>query len=273
MPTPTLIIYPPRKWVPIDFQEIWKFRNLLYNFILRDIKIRYKQTVFGFLWVILQPVIMMIIFSIIFGRFANIPSDGIPYPIFSFVALIPWILFSDGLSRSSTGMVTNAGVITKVYFPRLIIPISGVLSPLIDFFIASVILIIMMTYYRIVPTIGIIFIPFFILLAVVIAFAIGLWISALNVKYRDFQYTLPFLIQLGLYASPIVYPISMIPEQYRLIYGLNPMVGVIEGFRWALLGAKLPTIEIFTSIIIVIIILIGGLFYFKKMEQYFADVI
>lgn len=273
MPNPILVICPPKKWVPIDFQEIWKYRNLLYNFISRDIKIRYKQTVFGFLWVIIQPVIMMIIFSIIFGRFANIPSDGIPYPIFSFVALTPWTLFSEGLSRSATGMVANAGIITKVYFPRLIIPISGVLSPLVDFCIASIILIIMMAYYGIIPTLNFLCIPLFILLAIITALAIGLWISALNVKYRDFQYTLSFILQLGLYASPIAYPISIIPEQYRLIYALNPMVGVIEGFRWALLGVKLPITEICISIGVVIIILIGGLFYFKKTEQYFADVI
>jgi len=270
---PTLIILPPKKWVPIDFYEILKYHNLLYNFITRDVKIRYKQTILGFLWAIIQPVCMMIIFSIVFGRLANIPSDNIPYPIFTFTALIPWALFSEGLSRSATGMVTNAGIITKVYFPRLIVPIAGVLSPLVDFSIAFIILLVMMTYYGFVPTLAIIFLPLFIILAIITALAIGLWVSSLNVKYRDFQYTLPFLLQLGLYASPIAYPISMIPEKYHLLYGLNPMVSVIEGFRWALLGTELPITETFMSVGVVIIILIGGLFYFKRTEQYFADVV
>lgn len=270
---PTLIIHPPKKWVPVDFHEIWEYRELIYSFVSRDVKIRYKQTALGFLWAIIQPLFMMIIFTLFFGGFAKIPSDGVPYPLFSFAALLPWTLFSEGLTRSTTSMVSNAGIMTKVYFPRLVMPISGILSPLVDFFIAFIILILMMVYYGFVPTIAIVLLPLFILLALATSLAIGLWLSALNIKYRDFQYTLPFIIQLGLYASPIVYPSSMIPEQFRMLYGLNPMAGVIEGFRWALLGTNPPGAMILISIGVVIILLIGGLFYFKRMEQYFADVV
>jgi lipopolysaccharide transport system permease protein len=270
---PVLIIRPPKKWVPIDIHELWNYRELLYSFTVRDIKIRYKQTALGFLWAIIQPLFMMVIFTLFFGGFAKIPSDGVPYPLFSFAALIPWTLFSEGLTRSTTSMVSNAGIMTKVYFPRLVMPISGILSPLVDFMIAFVILIIMMAYYGFIPTIAIVLLPLFILLAIMTSLAVGLWLSALNVKYRDFQYTLPFIIQLWLYASPIVYPSSMIPAQYRMLYGLNPMAGVIEGFRWALLGAKPPEAMILVSVAVVVLLLVGGLFYFKRTEQYFADVV
>jgi lipopolysaccharide transport system permease protein len=270
---PTLIIRPPKKWVPVDFHELWEYRELLHSFVARDVKVRYKQTALGFIWVIVQPLFMMLVFTLIFGGFAKIPSDGVPYPLFSFAALLPWTLFSEGLTRSTTSMVHNASIMTKVYFPRLIMPISGILSPLVDFFIAFIILILMMVYYGFVPTIAIFLLPLFIVLALATSLAVGLWLSALNIKYRDFQYTLPFIIQLGLYASPVVYPSSMIPAQYRLFYGLNPMAGVIEGFRWVLLGAEPPGAMILVSIFVVVILLVGGLFYFKKMEQYFADVV
>jgi lipopolysaccharide transport system permease protein len=270
---PVLIIRPPKKWVPVDFHELWDYRELLYSFIARDVKIRYKQTALGFLWAIIQPLFMMVIFTLFFGGFAKIPSDGIPYPLFSFAALIPWTLFAEGLTRSTTSMVSNANIMTKVYFPRLVMPISGILSPLVDFMIAFVILILMMAYYGFVPTFAIVLLPLFILLALATSLAIGLWLSALNVKYRDFQYTLPFIIQLWLYASPIVYPSSMIPAQYRILYGFNPMAGVIEGFRWALLGTNPPEAMILVSVGVVVLLLIGGLFYFKRTEQYFADVV
>jgi lipopolysaccharide transport system permease protein len=270
---PVLIIRPPKKWAPIDLYELWNYRELLYSFTLRDIKIRYKQTVLGFLWAIIQPLFMMVIFTIFFGGLAKIPSEGIPYPLFSFAALIPWTLFSEGLTRSTTSMVSNANIMTKVYFPRLVMPVSGILSPLIDFAIAFVILIIMMAYYGFVPTIAIVFLPAFILLAVMTSLAVGLWLSALNVKYRDFQYTIPFLIQLWLFGSPVVYPSSLLPAQFRLLYGLNPMAGVIEGFRWALLGTNPPEAMILVSAGVVIVLLVGGLFYFKRMEQYFADMV
>jgi lipopolysaccharide transport system permease protein len=273
IPVPTLKIRPPKKWVPINFSELWQYRELLYSFVARDVKIRYKQTVLGFLWAIIQPLFLMVVFTLFFGNLANVPSDGIPYPLFSFAALIPWTLFAEGLTRSTTSMVSNAGIMTKVYFPRLIMPVSGILSPLVDFAIAFVILILMMAYYGFVPTIAVVLLPAFILLALLTSLAVGLWLSALNVKYRDFQYTIPFLLQLWLFASPVVYPSSLIPAQFQLLYGLNPMAGVIEGFRWALLGTTPPGGMILVSTGVVILLLIGGLFYFKRMEQYFADVV
>lgn len=266
-------ITPPKKWVPVNFKEVYDYRELLYAFISRDIKVRYKQTALGFVWVVAQPLFMMVVFTLFFGGFAKIPSDGIPYPLFSFAALLPWMLFSEGFVRSTVSMVSNAGIMTKVYFPRLIMPISGVISPITDFMVAFVILILMMVYYGFIPTIAILTLPLFICFAVVTAFAVGLWMSALNIKNRDFQHTLPFIIQIGMYASPIVYPLSMVPDQYRLLYSLNPMVGVIDGFRWALLGTTPPGNMIFVSVGVVIAILIGGLFYFKHIEQSFADVV
>lgn len=272
-PVPTLIIRPPRKWVPVDLHELWNYRELLASFTMRDIKIRYKQTALGFLWAIIQPLFMMLIFTIIFGGFAKIPSEGIPYPLFSFAALLPWMLFSEGLTRSTMSMVANANIMTKVYFPRLIMPISGILSPLVDFAVSISILVLMMAYYGFVPTINIIFLPLFILLALATSLGIGLWLSALNVKYRDFQYTVPFIIQLWMYASPVVYPASMIPEAIRPLYGLNPMAGVIEGFRWALLGTEIPGPMIFVSVGVVVVLLISGMFYFRRMEQNYADIV
>jgi lipopolysaccharide transport system permease protein len=270
---PTLIIRPPRKWVPVDLHELWNYRELLTSFTMRDIKIRYKQTALGFLWAIIQPLFMMVIFTIIFGGFAKIPSDGIPYPLFSFAALLPWMLFSEGLTRSTMSMVANANIMTKVYFPRLIMPISGILSPLVDFAVSISILVLMMVYYGFMPTINIVFLPLFILLALATSLGIGLWLSALNVKYRDFQYTVPFIIQLWMYASPVVYPASMLPESIRPLYGLNPMAGVIEGFRWALLGTEIPGSMIFVSVGVVAVLLVSGMFYFRRMEQYYADIV
>ena len=272
-PEPTIKIRPPRKWVPADLHELWEYRELLFSLVGRDVKIRYKQTALGFLWAIIQPLLLMVVFSLFFGGLAKIPSEGIPYPLFSLAALIPWTLFSEGLTRSTTSMVQNANIITKVYFPRLIMPISGILSPLVDFMIAFVILLFMMAYYGFIPTIAIILLPLFILLALMTSLAIGLWLSALNVKYRDFQYTIPFLIQIWLFASPVVYPSSLLPQQFRILYGLNPMAGVIEGFRWALLGTNPPEAMILVSVGVVVLLLVGGLFYFKRMEQYFADVV
>jgi lipopolysaccharide transport system permease protein len=273
VPIPTLKIRPPKKWVPINFSEIWQYRELLYFFVWRDVKIRYKQTALGFLWAIIQPLFLMVVFTLFFGGLAKIPSEGIPYPLFSFAALIPWTLFAEGLTRSTTSMVSNANIMTKVYFPRLIMPISGILSPLVDFTIAFIILILMMAYYGFVPTIAIILLPLFIILAIMTSLAVGLWLSALNVKYRDFQYTIPFLIQLWLFASPVVYPSSLLPAQLQVLYGLNPMAGVIEGFRWALLGTNPPGAMILVSVGVVVLLLVGGLLYFKRMEQYFADVV
>jgi lipopolysaccharide transport system permease protein len=268
-----LHISAPKKWIPINLHEIWDYRELLYSFTWRDVKIRYKQTALGFLWAIIQPLFMMLIFTVFFGRLAKIPSEGVPYPLFVLAALLPWTLFAEGLTRSTNSMITNAGILTKVYFPRLIMPVSGILSPLVDFAVSFSILIVMMAYYGFIPTLNIVFLPLFILLALATSLGIGLWLSALNVQYRDFQYTIPFMIQLWLFASPVVYPSSLVPESVRFLYGLNPMAGVIEGFRWALLGTEMPSAMILVSVGVVAVLLVSGAFYFRKMEQYYADVV
>lgn len=270
---PTLIIRPPRKWVPIDLRELWSYRELITTFTMRDIRLRYKQTGLGIAWAALQPVLTMLIFSVIFGRLANLPSDGIPYPLFVLAALLPWTLFAEGLSRATKSMVENANIMTKVYFPRMIMPLSGIMSPVIDFAICLVILFAMMIYYSFVPTINIVFLPLFFLLALATSLGVGLWLSALNVKYRDFQYTVPFLIQIWMFASPVVYASSLIPESLRMWYGLNPMAGVIDGFRWALLGSGAPSGMVLVSVGMVIVLLVSGMFYFRRMEQYYADIV
>jgi len=270
---PYLRISPPKRWMPVNLAEIWEYRELVHSFTMRDIRLRYKQTGLGILWAIIQPLFMMIIFTFFFGRLAKIPSDGIPYPLFVLAALLPWTLFAEGLTRSTTSMVTNANILTKVYFPRLVMPLSGVLSPLVDFCVSFIILAAMILYYGIIPTWTIIFLPLFILFALVTSLAIGLWLSALNVRYRDFQYTVPFIIQLWLFASPVVYPASLVPESIRFLYGLNPMAGVIEGFRWALFGTDMPGSMMLVSVGVVVVLLVAGAFYFRRMEQYYADVV
>jgi lipopolysaccharide transport system permease protein len=260
-------------WAPIDLRELWSSHELLQTFIIRDIKVRYKQTVLGIAWAVIQPFFMMVVFTLFFGKLAEIPSEGIPYPLFSYAALLPWTLFAEGLSRSTSSMVSNASIMTKVYFPRLILPISSVISPLVDFAIAFVILLGMMFYFGFLPTTNIIWLPAFLILDLATSLGVGLWLSALNVQYRDFQYTVPFLIQLWLFASPVVYPSSLLPEPYSTIYGLNPMAGVIEGFRWALLGTTPPNSLIAVSVVVVMVILISGAYYFKRMEKTFADVV
>jgi len=270
---PAAIIRPLRGWISIDFKELWAYRELIYTFASRDIRVRYKQTALGAAWAIIQPVFTMVIFTIFFGGLAKIPSEGIPYSLFSYSALLPWTLFAEGVMRSTSSMIANSNIMTKVYFPRLVMPISGILSPIIDFAVAFIILIGMILYYGFVPTINIIWLPAFILLALATSLGVGLWLSALNVQYRDFQYTVPFIIQIWLYSSPVVYASSLVPEKYRMFYGLNPMAGVIEGFRWALLGTEPPSSMIFVSILMVAMILISGAYYFKRMEKTFADVV
>jgi lipopolysaccharide transport system permease protein len=270
---PILVIRPPRKWVPVDLKELWAYRELIAAFTMRDVKLRYKQTGLGIAWAVLQPLLTMVIFTIFFGGLAHIPSDGVPYPLFVLAALLPWTLFAEGLTRSTTTMVTNANIMTKVYFPRLIMPLSSILSPLVDFAVSFIILLAMMVYYGFVPTANVVFLPLFLLLALTTALGVGLWLSALNVKYRDFQYTVPFLIQIWMFASPVVYAASLVPESLRIWYGLNPMAGVIEGFRWALLGNGTPSGMILVSVGMVIVLLVSGMFYFRRMEQYYADIV
>jgi lipopolysaccharide transport system permease protein len=271
---PTIMIQSRKVFLHLDLQAVWQSRELLYFLIWRDVKIRYKQTMLGAAWVIIQPLMTMVIFTVIFGQFARIPSDGLPYSIFTYTALLPWQYFSQAISRSSDSLVTSAHLITKIYFPRLIIPISAVLAPLVDFAIAFVVLLGMMAWFRIPPYWNALFLPLFLLLALITALAVSLFLSALNVKYRDVRYTVPFLIQFWMYASPVVYPVSIIPAQWRLLYSLNPLVGVIEGFRWVLLGKGSPDFStMVVSGTVVVALLLGGVIYFKKMERTFADVI
>ncbi|HEY8225363.1 MAG TPA: ABC transporter permease [Pyrinomonadaceae bacterium] len=271
---PTFFIDPPGGWTSIGFRELWDYRELLYFLTLRDIKVRYKQTALGAAWAIIQPFFMMVVFSLFFGRLAGVKSDDIPYPIFTFCALLPWQLFAHALTESSNSLVANERLITKVYFPRLVVPMAAVLGGLVDFAVAFVILLAMMFYYGIVPTWAIVTLPAFIVFAVMTALAVGLWLSALNVKYRDVRYTINFLIQFWLFATPVAYPSSIVPERWRPLYGLNPMAGVVEGFRWALLGTKQPPgAMLVVSISVVVALLIGGLYYFRRMEQEFADVV
>ncbi len=261
-------------WVAIDFAELWRYRELLFFQAIRDIKVRYKQTILGAAWAILQPVMMMVVFSIFFGKLARVPSDGIPYPIFTFCALLPWQLFAYALTYSSNSLVDNANVLTKVYFPCLILPFSAVISGLVDFAIAFAILVGMMVYYDIVPGLALITLPLFTMLALASALSVGLWLSALNVKYRDIRYTIPFLAQLWLFASPVAYSSSMVPEKWQALYGINPMVGVVEGFRWALLDKSAPPGPmLIVSVVATVILLVGGLFCFRRMEKSFADII
>lgn len=271
---PHFSIRPSPGWVSLRLKDIWEYRELLYFLVWRDIKVRYKQTVLGVAWAILQPFMTMVVFSIFFGRLAKVPSDGIPYPVFAYCALIPWQLFGNALTASGNSLVANQQLLTKVYFPRLIIPISAVLAGLVDFGISFLVLIGMMFYYGIIPTVAVLTLPPLILLAIASALAVGFWLSALNVQYRDVHFTIPFLTQFWLFATPIAYPSSLVPESLRTIYALNPMVGVVEGFRWALLG-KTDGIGplVIVSALVVVILLFGGLAYFRRMEKTFADVV
>lgn len=263
-----------RGWLSINVDELWEYRELLYFLTWRDIKVRYKQTVLGAAWAIIQPFFTMVVFSLFFGRLAQIPSDGVPYPIFAFAALVPWTFFANGLAQSSNSLVGSASLLTKVYFPRLAVPIACVLSGVVDFFLAFTVLLLMMLGFGMVPTANVIWLPLFLLLALVTSLGVGLWFSAMNVLFRDVRYIIPFITQLWLFATPIAYPSSMISEPWRTLYGLNPMVGVVEGFRWALLGTgSAPGPMMVMSSLAAVGILVGGLFYFRRMEKSFADVV
>jgi len=257
-----------------QWRELWDYRELLFFLTWRDVLVRYKQTVLGVTWALLQPLLTVLIFSVIFGKFAGLPSDGVPYPLFSLAALLPWQLFSGALNRAGTSLVGNSNLITKIYFPRLLIPLSAVLAGMIDFGISFVVFLGLMLYYRIPITISILALPLLIILALLTALAVGLWLSALNVQYRDVQYAIPFIIQALMYASPVAYSAQMIPAGlWRYIYGLNPIAGVIQGFRWALLGSSPPDGLFIISLIMIIVLFVSGLFYFQKMEARFADVV
>src|SRR3972149_4348611 len=271
---PYLIIKPKKGWQFIDFKELVAYRDLFYFLVSRDIKVRYKQTVLGGLWAIIQPFFLMVVFSVFFGRLAKIPSDGVPYPIFSYSALVAWGYFASCVSSSSNSIISSGGLISKVYFPRLIAPLTPILSGLLDFAIAFAILIVMMLYYRIYPTITILFLPLLVVLMMLTAAGVGMILAPLSAKYGDFKFTIPFLIQFWMFASPVVYPASMLPEKYHLIYALNPMAGVIEGFRSALLGTvAFPTQMLLISTVVSLSLFIIGALYFRQTERYFADII
>lgn len=265
---------PAHGWAALKLRELWDYRDLLFFLTWRDIMVRYKQAALGIGWAVLQPLLTMVIFSVIFGELANLPSDGVPYPLFSFAALLPWQLFSGSMGRAGASLVGNANLLTKVYFPRLIIPLSALAAGLVDFGIAFVVLLGMMLYFGVAPTVNILWLPAFVLLALMTAFAVGIWLAALNVKYRDIQVTIPFLIQAWMFASPVAYSAGLIPSgPWRIVYGLNPLAGVIQGFRWALLDTAPPDLMMAASVAVTVVLLVTGLYYFKRMERGFADVV
>jgi lipopolysaccharide transport system permease protein len=272
-PIQVFAIKPVKGWVVIDLKEFWRYRELLYFLVWREVKVRYKQTVLGATWAILQPLLMMVVFSLFFGKFMKVPRQGISYPLFSYAAILPWMLFSEGISRSANSLIQGSGLITKVYFPRIIMPLSGVVSPLVDFFFAFLVYVGLMFYYGFPPSGKLLLLPIFVVLALVTALSVGLWLSAINVQYRDVRYAIPFLIQFWFFASPVVYASTSLPQSWQLIYSLNPMVGVIEGFRWVLLGTEPPKPLMIVSISIVFVIMITGAFYFRRMEKSFADLV
>jgi lipopolysaccharide transport system permease protein len=274
METPVTVITPSHGWVALQLSKVWEYRELLYFLTWRDIKVRYKQTVLGVAWAIIQPFFTMAVFSIFFGRLAKIPSDGVPYPLFSYAALVPWTFFAHGLSQSSDSLVASANLLKKVYFPRLIIPIAAIFSSVVDFVLAFIVLLVMMLFYGIMPTVNVLWLPYFLLLALTTSLGVGLWLSAMNVQFRDVRYTVPFLTQFWLFATPIAYPSSLLSEPWRTLYGINPMVGVVESFRWALLGAATaPGPIVLVSSLASLALLVSGLFYFRRMEKTFADVV
>jgi len=270
-----VIIKPSKGWVGLRLNDLWIYRELIYFLTWRDIKVRYKQSVLGILWAILKPFMSMVVFTIFFGNFAKIPSDGIPYPIFSYTATLPWELFAAALGVASRSMVSNSNMISKIYFPRMIIPLASVMSSVVDFLIGFTILIGMMFYFKITPTIATLWLPLLILLALITALGVGFWSSALMVRYRDVGYIMPFISNLWMYLTPVVYPVSMIPEKWHVLYFLNPMAGVVEGFRYALLGTtqSFSSGMILISAAIAILLLITGMFYFRRMEKQFADMV
>jgi lipopolysaccharide transport system permease protein len=271
---PYLIIKPKKGWQLIDFRELREYRDLFYFLITRDIKVRYKQTVLGGLWAIIQPFFMMVVFTLFFGQLAKVPSEGVPYPIFNYSAMVAWTYFANAITFSSNSIVQETPLISKVYFPRLLAPLAPVVAFLLDFAVAFVILIGMMIYYHIYPTIMTVFLPLLVILMMLAASGVGMFLAALNAKYRDIRYVVPFLVQFWMFASPVVYPVSMVPEKYHLIYAINPMAGVIEGFRSALLGTvAFPTQMLLISTLVSVILFIIGALYFKQTERYFADVI
>ena len=269
----TLVIEPTSGWRALKLGELWVYRDLFWLLAWRDVRVRYRQTVLGVGWAVLQPLLTILVFTLIFGRLAKVPSDGAPYAAFAFSGLLPWTLFSTALGRAASSLVSNAALLSKVYFPRLVLPFGSVLTSLVDFAISLVILLGLLAWYRIVPSPAALLIPVLVAYTLVAAWAIGIWMAALNVRYRDVNFALPFLIQIGLFVSPVVYSASLVPAPFRLVYDLNPMTLVIQGFRWGLLGGAPPSPMMFISIPVVAMILVSGVFYFRRTERFFADII
>jgi lipopolysaccharide transport system permease protein len=265
-------IAPPGRWFELNLREMWEYRELLFFFVWRDLKVRYKQTAIGVAWVVIQPLLAMMIFTLFFGRLAKMPSEGLPYPLFYYSALLPWLYFASSLTNATNTVVEHEKVITKIYFPRMFLPISSVLSGLVDFGVGFVLLIGMMLYYHQAPTLAALLVPLFLLLTVLTALAVGLWLSAVNAIYRDVRYVTPFLVQFWLFASPVAYPSTLVPARWRWLYGLNPIAGVVEGFRWALTGhGQAPGALVLVSTASVLVLFIGGVIYFQRMEGTIAD--
>jgi lipopolysaccharide transport system permease protein len=269
---PVIRISPSRGWVSLRLRDLWEYRELLYFLVWRDVKVRYKQTVLGAAWAIVQPAMTMVVFAVFFGRLAKVPSDGVPYPLFAFVALVPWTFFANALTHASNSLVGSSNLIKKVYFPRLSVPIASVLSAIVDFALAFAVLALLLIWYGVGVSLKLLWLPLFVVQAIMTALAVALWLSALNVEYRDVRYAVPFMTQFWLFATPVAYPSSLLSEPWRTIYGLNPMVGVVEGFRWALLdtGAA-PGPMLVVSSLACLVLLVGGAYYFRRLERTFAD--
>ncbi len=270
----TVHIRPSSRWTPLEIEELLAYRELLYFLAWRDIKVRYKQTALGLTWVLIKPLSLMLIFSVVFGWLAKVPSDGLPYPVFSLCAILPWQLFAQVLSNTSQSLISNQHLLTKVYFPRLVIPVAALGGGLMDFMVAATILVITMAYFHIVPALLALLLPFFVLLAIMTSLGVGFWLSALNVRYRDVGHALPFVTQIWFFATPIAYPTSLVPDLWRAWYGLNPMATVVEGFRWSILGTGGPTEGmLLTSVVVTVVVFVSGLFYFRRMEETFAEIV
>lgn len=272
LPTP-IVIQPSAGWAPLRLAELWEYRELLYFFVWRDIKVRYKQTALGVAWAVLQPLLAMFVFSLFFGRLARMDSDGLPYPLFNLAGLVPWMFFQHGLSEGANSVVGSRDLITKVYFPRVVVPLAPVLAGLVDLAIGIVLLVVVMSTYGVLPQLRALLLLPFTALACLSAVGAGLWLAAMNVQYRDVRYVLPFLTQLWLFATPVVYSTSLVPAPWRALYGLNPMVGVVDGFRWALLGTSVPLTGLLVSISAAVVLGVTGALYFRRMERAFADIV
>ncbi|MGE5139155.1 MAG: ABC transporter permease [Rudaea sp.] len=271
---PMTVVQPTSGWASLQLRDLWEYRELLYFLVWRDVKIRYKQTALGIAWVVLQPVLTTLIFTVVFGNLAKIPSDNLPYAVFALAGLVPWNYFSGALSRGGVSLVNSSHLISKVYFPRLVIPLASVLAGLLDMVIVLALLFALMLFYGVTPTLSIVLLPFLTLLAITTALGVSLWLSALNVQYRDINYLIPFFVQFWMYATPVVYPASLIPERWRPFYALNPMAGVVEGFRWALFGAGDPPLAaIGMAAVTSLLLVLSGAFFFRRMEKTFADIV